>query len=53
MLIGGDDYIAISLSLYAVSQSEAILRRNFGYSLLERARTTEGGAHPPGLTDEK
>lgn len=28
------------------------MRRNLGYSRLETARTTEGGAQPPGLTVE-
>ena len=46
-------HMVMALSLQAFSQKELIFRRNFGYSRLETARTTEGGAHPPGLTVEK
>ena len=46
-------HMVMGLSLQAFWQKELILRRNFGYSRLETARTTEGGAQPPGLTMEK
>lgn len=43
-------HMLMGLSLQAFWQNELIFRRNFGYSRFETARTTEGGAHPPGLT---
>ena len=46
-------HMVMGLSLQAFWQKELILRRNFGYSHLETARTTEGGVQPPGLTMEK
>ena len=46
-------HIVMGFSLQALWQNELILRRNLGYSRLETARTTEGGAQPPGLTVER
>lgn len=43
----------MGLSLHAFWQNELIFRRNFGYSRFDTARTTEGGAQPPGFTAEK
>lgn len=46
-------YNIISFSLKTVWQNVPILRRNLGHSRFETARTTEGGAQPPGLTRQK
>jgi hypothetical protein len=43
-------YNMISLSLNTVWQKLPILRRNLGHSRFETARTTDGGAQPPGFT---
>ena len=46
-------YNMMSFSLNTVWQKEPILRRNLGHSRFDTARTTDGGAQPPGFTTQK